>query len=123
MPRTAGLDDGTFAALRSGRLMYARILPTLLLVVASLLATGCGPGWYTVSVNSASSKLEEARAMGADRLAPYEYYYAKSHLDKARVEAAESNYSDAAHLSEEAEDFANRAIQISQGARKAGVTP
>jgi hypothetical protein len=99
----------------------ARWVGAFLLTLAGLPA--CGPGWYTISVNSASSKLEEARALGADRLAPYEYYYAKAHLDKAKLEAGEANYSDAAQLSETAEDYATRAVRISQSARKAGISP
>jgi hypothetical protein len=79
---------------------------------------GCGGAWYAIAVNSATSKVEEARAQGAEQLAPYEYYYAKEHLEKAQVEAAEASYSDAANYAEVAEEYANKAIQLSAAARK-----
>ena len=80
---------------------------------------GCGGVHYTIAVNAAASRVEEARAMGADRLAPYEYYFAKEHLDQAQLEAAQASYSDAAHLAEEAEEAANTAIQLAQKAQRA----
>ena len=49
----------------------------------------------SIAVNSAASRVEEAKALGAEQLAPYEYYYAKEHLQQAQVEAAEASYSDA----------------------------
>src|SRR5580704_15736686 len=77
---------------------------------------GCGGVQYTVEVNSAASRVEEARALGADQLAPYEYYFAKEHLQQAQIEAAEASYSDAVNLAEEAEDHANSAIELTQKA-------
>jgi len=38
---------------------------------------GCGGIHYAININAADSRLEEARAVGAEQLAPYEYYYAK----------------------------------------------
>ncbi len=77
---------------------------------------GCGGVHYAIAVNSAASRVEEAKALGADQLAPYEYYYAKEHLQQAQIEAAEASYSDAANLAEEAEDHANKAIELTQKA-------
>jgi hypothetical protein len=74
---------------------------------------------YAISVNSASSRVEEARAVGAEQLAPYEYYFAKEHLEQAQVEAAEASYGDAANLAEEAEEYSNKAIELAQTARRA----
>jgi hypothetical protein len=96
----------------------------LLLVLGISLAApvlgGCGGGYYMLSANAATSRLEEARAMGAEQLAPYEYYYAKEHLRQAQIEAAEANYSDAINYAETAEEYANRAIQFAHEARRAG---
>jgi hypothetical protein len=91
-----------------------------LLVLCALAAwgVGCGGVHYAISVNSAASRVEEAKAVGAEQLAPYEYYYAKEHLEQAQVEAAEASYSDAANLAEEAEDYANKAIELAQSARR-----
>jgi hypothetical protein len=81
-----------------------------------LACAGCGGMQYTIEVNSAAAKVEEAKALGADQLAPYEYYFAKEHLQQAQVEAAEASYSDATNLAEEAEDHANAAIELTQKA-------
>ena len=78
--------------------------------------TGCGGIHYSIEVNSAASRVEEAKALGADQLAPYEYYFAKEHLQQAQIEAAQASYSDAVNLAEEAEDHANTAIELTQKA-------
>ena len=56
----------------------------------------------------ASSALKES--------APYEFYMAREHLEKAKLEAAEADYGDAARLSEAAEGFAERAIELTRHA-------
>lgn len=91
---------------------------TLLVAIGAVVLTGCGGAHYALAVNSASSRVEEAKAVGADQLAPYEYYYAKEHLEQAQVEAAEASYSDAANLAEEAEQYASKAIELAQSARR-----
>ena len=85
---------------------------------------------YAIAVNAASSRVEEAKALGAEQLAPYEYYFATEHLRQAQIEAGEASYSDAANLAEEAEEYANTAIELTpEGAadamntRKVGVAP
>jgi hypothetical protein len=83
------------------------------------ILSGCGGVHYAIVVNSAAARVEEAKAVGAEQLAPYEYYYAKEHLEQAQLEASEASYSDAANLAEEAETFANKAIELSQTARRA----
>jgi hypothetical protein len=82
-------------------------------------STGCGGVHYAIVVNAASARVEEAKAVGAEQLAPYEYYYAKEHLEQAQLEAAEASYSDAANLAQEAESYANKAIELAQTARRA----
>ena len=88
------------------------------LAIGALVLSGCGGAHYLLAVNSASSRVEEAKADGAEQLAPYEYYYAKEHLEQAQVEAAEASYSDAANLAEEAEEYASKAIELAQSARR-----
>jgi Domain of unknown function (DUF4398) len=90
----------------------------LLCALAAVGAGGCGGVHYAISVNSAASRVEEAKAVGAEQLAPYEYYYAREHLEQAQVEASEASYSDAANLAEEAEEYANKAIELAQSARR-----
>jgi hypothetical protein len=83
------------------------------------LLSGCGGVHYAIVVNAASARVEEAKAVGAEQLAPYEYYYAREHLEQAQLEAAEASYSDAADLAQEAESYANKAIELAQTARRA----
>jgi hypothetical protein len=85
---------------------------------AMLLSSGCGGIHYAVIVSAAASRVEEAKAVGAEQLAPYEYYFAREHLEQAQVEAAEASYSDAVHLAEEAEQHASAAIELAQKARR-----
>jgi hypothetical protein len=78
---------------------------------------GCGNTLYAVQANSASGKLEEARELGAEQSAPYEYFYAKEHLQKAQTEAAEADYSDAVDLAEASAEYADKAIRLAREAR------
>ena len=79
---------------------------------------GCGNTLYAFAANSASSKVQEAEELGAAELAPYEYYYAKEHLEKAQSEAAEADYSDATNLAEISEEYADKAIRLSREAHR-----
>jgi len=91
---------------------------TLALVLGAPLLVGCGNTLYAVQANSASSKLEEARELGAEQYAPYEYFYAKEHLQKAQTEAAEADYSDAVDLAEASEQYAEKAIRLTREAHR-----
>lgn len=73
---------------------------------------------YAITANRASAKLEEARHVGAEEDAPYEYWYAKLHLEKASSEASEADYSDAIHLAEVAEEHADKAIRLTNEAKR-----
>ena len=94
-----------------------------MLVLLPIGLSACGGVYYAATVNGAASKLEEARVLGADTLAPYEYYYAKEHLEEAQFEAAEASYSDAAHYAETAEEYAEKAVQLAQAAHRAAGRP
>lgn len=91
-------------------------------VVAGLLLAsltmGCGGVIYSVKASSASSKLETAEALGAERLAPYEYWYAHEHLWKAMEEAATADYGDAIDFADTAEEYAEKAIKLSKEAHE-----
>lgn len=80
--------------------------------------SGCGNGVYAVHANAAEERLQEARQLGAEELAPYEYYYAKAHLEKAATEAAQAEYGTAANLAEVSEEYAAKAVQVSRDARR-----
>jgi len=93
---------------------WGRSVALLLLLSAS----GCGNTLYAIQANAASSKLEEARELEAEKFAPYEYYFAKEHLLKAQQEAADADYSDAADLAEISETYAEKAIRLARDAHR-----
>ena len=85
----------------------------------SLFGTsGCGGFFYAIYAGGATSKLEAAQRLGAEKYAPYEYHYAKEHLQKAMEEAASADYGDAIDLADEAEKSANKAILLSKQAHE-----
>jgi len=89
----------------------------LALALGTLTLSGCGSTLYSIQATSASGKLEQARELGAEQSAPYEYFYAKEHLQKAQSEAAEADYSDAVNLAEASEKYAEKAISLAREAR------
>jgi hypothetical protein len=103
---------------RVSRVSRLSLLPSLGLVLGALLGTGCGGTLYAVQASSANSKVSEARAVGAEKLAPYEFYLAEEHLKKASEEASQANYGDAVELAEKAEEAADKAIKLSRDAHK-----
>jgi hypothetical protein len=88
------------------------------MVCLTLALSGCGGVYYAVSVNAAQARLEQAREMGAESSAPYEYYYAREHLREAQLHAAEASYGDAATYAETAETYAQKAIDLIQASKK-----
>jgi len=94
-----------------------RAVPFALLGLV-LLLSGCGNTIYSIRINAASSKLEEARELGAERLAPYEYYIAREHLEKAQTEASEADFGDAIDLASVAEEYADKAIVFARQAHQ-----
>jgi hypothetical protein len=77
-------------------------------------ATGCGGFFYAIYSSGATSKIETAQQLGAEKYAAYEYYYAREHLVKAMEEASSANYGDAIDLAEAAEKAADKAILLSK---------
>ncbi len=108
----------TLAVRKLPGVLSASLLGLGLVSAVGLTTSGCGGMYYAVAVTSASSRVEEARVLGAEQLAPYEYYYAREHLEQAQFEAAEASYSDAAHYAETAEEYATKAVEIARVARK-----
>ncbi|MGD0675687.1 MAG: DUF4398 domain-containing protein [Polyangiaceae bacterium] len=83
---------------------------TLAMVHALGVLGGCGGAAPSVALNEAASRVEEARILGAEQLAPYEYDSAKEHLAEAEVEASRASYSNAVQLAVEAGQHADEAI-------------
>jgi len=79
-----------------------------------LALMGCGGPVYAIRAAHAATELARAEQLDAARRAPYEYYFALEHLEKAREEAARADYGDAIALAGVAFDYANRALQVAQ---------
>jgi hypothetical protein len=98
-------------------------VPVSSCVVATVIAVGmslagCGGTLYAIQINGAASKVAQAKEIGADTLAPYEYYFAAEHLTKAISEASEADYSDAVEFANVAEEYADKAIKLARDARR-----
>lgn len=92
-------------------------------VSAASILSGCGGVYYAMTINAAQARLAQARQMGAESAAPYEYYYAREHLREAQVHAAEASYGDAASCAETAEVYAQKAIARVEAAKRAEAEP
>lgn len=97
-----------------------RILRRLSFSVALFACLGCSSTLYSWQAGAAQQRLAEARELGAEELAPYEYYSARAYLEKAETEAAEADYGDAQELASASEDYSRRAIEVSRAARRGG---
>ncbi|HKQ68740.1 MAG TPA: DUF4398 domain-containing protein [Polyangiaceae bacterium] len=100
--------------MRTSRLGLAAVT----VVTALAFGGGCGGALYAIQVNGAASKVAQAKELGAENLAPYEYYYASEHLNKAMSEASEGDYSDANQFANVAEEYADKAIKLSKEAHR-----
>lgn len=100
------------------RLARSWVTRGLIGAVVGLASLGCGNTLYFFQVNSAASKVEQARELGAEELAAYEYWVAYTHLTKAQEEAAEADYSDAINFAEVSEEYADKAIQLARQAHR-----
>ena len=113
---STGFDPGGVASVKRQRVpVVARVV---MAAAAVVLLSGCGGALYAVQASSATSKLEEAKEVGAEKYAPYEYYFAREHLTKASEEASHANYGDAVDLAEAAEEAADKAIKLSKEAHR-----
>lgn len=95
-----------------------RVLALGVALLLSVLWCGCGNTLYAIQISSASSKLEEAHELGAEQYAPYEYWFAYEHIEKAQSEASEADYSDAVKLAEVGEEYADKAIKLARDAHR-----
>jgi hypothetical protein len=90
-----------------------RVVAPALAVGLALLVVGCGPIEYVSQVTRrASSDVAAARAVRADRYAPYWFTLAVEYLHKARAEAAHADYQAATRFGRRASEAARRARQV-----------
>jgi hypothetical protein len=84
------------------------------LSVALLLACACGPIEYVNQVTrKASADVAAAKAVRADKYAPYFYTLAVEFLHKAREEAAHADYQAANRFGRESSNAAKEARKLS----------
>ncbi|MCH2109124.1 MAG: DUF4398 domain-containing protein [Polyangiaceae bacterium] len=98
--------------------MRIRLPLRRLIFLGWLGLVGCGNTLYAVQANSARDSFEEAKNLGAEQFAPYEYYGAQARIIEARSQAAHAEYGNAAALAEEADKLAKIAIEKSREARR-----
>lgn len=93
--------------------MRGRLIVSL--SVALLLACACGPIEYVNQVTrKASAELAAAKAVKADKYAPYHFTLAVEFLHKAREEAASADY-------QAANEFGRRSSSAAREARKLAI--
>lgn len=98
--------------------VWGRVLGTAVVGLLLGATTGCGNTIWAMKANSATNKLEEAKEVGAEEFAPYEYWMAHEHLVKARSEAAEADYGDAIDLADTSEEYSEKAIRLAREAHR-----
>lgn len=91
-----------------------RLVVLCAVVTAAVVFAACGPSLYTFNLVPASQAVEQARQANAAEHAPYEYFYARSYLDKAQEEAGEANYQDAIRFAEQANEFGTKARDLAR---------
>ena len=77
-------------------------------------AGGCAPTVYTLNVLPAERVVHQADEAGAPTHAPYEYYYARAHLEQAREDAGEAAYQDAIRNAKIAEAYGRKALELAR---------
>lgn len=86
----------------------------VVLFLAILLTAGCAASG---KIKMAESGFQKAERLSAEQKSPYEYYAAKAYLDLAKHEATEGDGKQAAVFAEQANSFAEQAINKSGGAK------
>ena len=90
-------------------------LPLLLSLTlgTALVGTACGPIEYVNQVTrKASSDVEAAKAVRADKYAPYWYTLAVEYLHKAREQAASADYQSANRFGRRSAEAARKAKDV-----------
>lgn len=92
-------------------------------VVAGVLA-GCGPIQYVDTVTrKASSSVEAAKSVNADKYAPYYYTLAVEYFRRAKHEAAHSDYQAANRFGEKSHKAAEMAKKVAVQRARDGDLP
>lgn len=111
-------------AARRSSVRAPRLERALVVLVSAGALWGCGPTRYLKEVSgSARHAVIEARAAGAEELAPYEYWSAHEYLAMAKDTAARADFEQSLEYGNKAERMARRAKRAAYEAREARETP
>ncbi len=89
-----------------------------------LALQGCGPIQYVDTVTrKASSSVEAAKAVNADKYAPYYYTLAVEYLHRAKHEAAHSDYQAANRFGRKSREAGDMAKKVAIERARDGVVP
>ncbi len=85
------------------------------LALGFLLFSGCGPVVYLKEVSTrAATALNQAKADGAEKYAPYEYTKADLYYEKARQDAGRAYFEDAIDWGRRSQDCSRRASALAK---------
>jgi len=86
----------------------------------ALLAAACGPVRATSVIGDAEAAVTRARAVGGEKVAPYETVSAQLYLAKAREQQGRAQYGAAEELARQSLRFAQEAIERAGQGRNQG---
>lgn len=83
---------------------------TLALAAGLMVLSGCAPLNASTAIREAEAHMDKARAAGADKAAPYEYFLARAYLIKAKRTEGYSEFGIAEQYGLQAKDYALKAM-------------
>ncbi len=90
----------------------------LVTLCLAALTVSCGPVQYSHYILQATGIMAEAEEAQAEEEAPYEYTYAREHLDQARREVGYSDFQEAVKCARVAREYGEKARDIAIRARR-----
>jgi hypothetical protein len=88
------------------------------LALGFLLFSGCGPVVYLREVSTrTAAALNQAKAYGAEKHAPYEFTKADLYYEKARQDAGRAHFQDAIEWGRRSQDCSRRASALAKSAQ------
>ena len=103
--------------MKSPRFM-AVAAPLAAVALSGLLVFGPGCSASSRAVGNAKASFERAKAAGAERKAPFEYYAAEAYLNKAIHETEEGDRGAARTFASQSDAYSAKAIEKAGGGAK-----
>ena len=89
------------------------------LLLAVVLCAGLVAGCATANgLQSARASLDKAKAAGAEKNAPYEYYMGEAYLNKATIQVEKGDYKQTEIFMKESVAYSSKALEMSKGGAK-----